>query len=184
MASISGSVKTILALLVIFAIIVAIVCLLDLMSYTATGQETLTPDGNPAGKALIVYDPGIMGMGPRTAHWMGSDLYSRGYLVNVSGIRSEGVENATDRDIVIVIGPTYFGGPTGPMVAYLENVQLKPDAKIGILAVSGLRGDDASGRMKEVLEKRPITVKSVGSVGAWDKDAEEKSYTFIFSLLQ
>ncbi len=184
LSDIFRSLRTIISLLVIFIIIVAIVTQFDLMSYTASGHQTLTPDGNVTGKALIVYDPGIMGMGTRSAHWMGDDLRTRGYSVNISGIRSPGIENATENEMVIVIGPTYFGGPTGPITSYLNSIQLKPDAIVGIYAVSGIQGDDAGMQMRTVLENRSVAVKSSGSVGAWDKDAEEKSYSFIFSLLR
>jgi len=184
LSSISGMARTIVVLLLIFTIIVATVTFFDLMSYTATGHKTLTHDDNVKGKTLIVYDPGIMGMGARSAHWMGNDLHTRGYSVNISGIRSPGIENATDMDLIIVIGPTYFGGPTAPITSYLNNVQLKSDARAGIYSVSGLQGDDAGAEMRKILENRSVKVKSSASVGAWDKDAEEKSYAFIFSLLE
>ena len=184
MSDIFRSLRTIIALLVIFIIIVAIVTQFDLMSYTATGHETLTPDNNVKGKTLIVYDPGIMGMGQHSAHWMGEDLRTRGYSVNISGIRSPGIENATENDMVIVIGPTYFGGPTGPITSYLNKVQIKSDAKVGVYSISGIQGDDAGIQMRKILENRSVTVKSTGSVGAWAKDAEEKSHMFIFSLLE
>lgn len=182
-SGITGAIRTLIILLLIFATIVGIVILFDLASYLATGTEHLQAD-NATGKALIVYDPGIMGMGSRSAHWMGDDLKSRGYTVSVSGIRSDGAENATEYDKVIVIGPTYFGGPTGPISAYLETVRLKPGARVGVYAISGLQGDDASLQMRKILEDRSIAVKSAGSVGAWDEGAEEKSYAFIFRLLE
>ena len=176
-------IRAIASLLLIFIIIVGIISYFDLMSYTATGHEILPAD-NAKGMALIVYDPGMMGMGAKTAHWMGHDLQVRGYEANVSGIRSEGIQNATAYDIIIVIGPTYIGGTPGPVRGYLEKAQLKPDARIGVLAIRGLKGDDASAGMREVLENRSIAVKVNGNIGAWDTDAEEQSYAFTYSLLQ
>ena len=183
MADIHKSVKTIITLIIIFTLIVAIVTIFDLPSYLATDTEQL-PSDNDMGKALIVYDPGIMGMGLRTAHWMGEDLRTRGYEVNLSGIRSGGIDNATEYEVVIVIGPTYFGSPTGPVSAYLENAQIKSGARVGVYTVSGLLGDDASPQMRKTLETRSIKVKSAGSVSAWDTGAEEKSYAFIFNMLE
>jgi flavorubredoxin len=178
-----GTFRTLVILLLIFAVIASVVVLFDLPSYLATGTERL-PSENAAGKALIVYDPGVMGMGARSANWMGTDLHSRGYQVDISGIRSPGIENATDADILIVIGPTYFSSPTEPVSAYLQTVRTKPDARMGVYVVSGLMGDDAGPRMINILNNRSVFVKSNSSVSAWDKEAEEKSYSFIFSILQ
>ncbi|WP_424357266.1 hypothetical protein [Methanocella sp. MCL-LM] len=183
MPDIFRSVQTIIILSIIFTIIVAIATIFDLPSYLATDTEQLSAD-NATSKALIVYDPGIMGMGTRTAHWLGEDLRIRGYEVNISGIRSHGIENATDMDVVIVIGPTYFDGPTGPISGYLQQVQTKPGARIGIYSITGLLGDDAGPQMRRALEDRSIVVKSADSVSAWDKGAEEKSYAFIFGMLE
>ncbi|WP_048198750.1 hypothetical protein [Methanocella arvoryzae] len=183
MADILKGAKTIVTLIIIFTLIVAIATIFDLPGYLATDTEQLSAD-NATSKALIVYDPGIMGMGLRTAYWMGEDLRTRGYDVNLSGIRSGDIENATGYEVVIVIGPTYFGGPTGPISAYLKQVQTKPGARVGVYAVSGLLGDDASREMRKVLEDRSVIVKSAGSVSAWDRGAEEKSYAFIFSMME
>lgn len=182
--SISQHIWSIIALTLIFSSIITVITIFDLTSYLPTGHETLLPINNAIGAALIVYNLDVNGMGTGSAKWVGSDLRIRGYETTVAGIRSDGIENATDKDIMIVIGPTYFGGPTSSVTAYLQTLQTKPDAKVGIYTISGMFGDDASLHMRNILENRSVEVKSNSSISAWDKDAEERSYAFIFSILE
>ncbi len=59
----------VIGIILIIALAIAIPAFLymDVMSYTATGSETLNPAGASAGRALVVYDPGVSGAAKNAA---------------------------------------------------------------------------------------------------------------------
>lgn len=129
---------TILVLLTIAGMIAAgaILCG-DLATYTATGAETLAPEGTPEGSALVVYNPGVTGAAKTAAGQIASDLKSGGYKVTLAGIRSVAVADTTGYDVVIVGGPIYFGTETSYTATYLKTLTLQPDARLGIFGTTG-----------------------------------------------
>lgn len=184
MASVGSSfIKIFLSLVLLFGVIWITVALLDVASYTASDARTV-PHDSAVGKALIVYDPGLMGTGKRTADWMASDLSSRGYEVTVAGIRSEGITDATGYNILIVISPTSAGNPMGLVTGYLKEVRTGAGTVTGVFGIRGLMGDDSSGAMFQILERRTIHVKAKSSITPWDEKAEESSYEFVYDLLK
>ncbi len=52
---------TVFAIIIIAVVAFGAIILLDVAAYTATGSKTLTPDGTSAGKAIVIYDPGLSG---------------------------------------------------------------------------------------------------------------------------
>ena len=136
----------------------------DLFSYTATGSENLKPDGSIAGKALVVYDPGISGMTKNAAYSIARGLESRAYDVTVAGIRSPEASKASGYDMVIVGSPTYAGNPTGPVTDYLNSVQPSKEAAIGVFATGmspeGENPTDSERVMAGILANRSINAKA------------------------
>jgi hypothetical protein len=47
--------------LILIAVCSAAIVFLDVVAYTATASETLTPTGTSAGRAIVIYDPGLSG---------------------------------------------------------------------------------------------------------------------------
>lgn len=126
---------------IIIAVFVAIVVLigafaaivfLDVAAYTATGSKVLTPTGTSAGKAIVVYDPGLSGAAKGVADKIASDLQSSGYTVTLAGIKSSAAGSTTGYGVIVVGGPTYAGSLTLSVKDYLD--KLKPDqgAKVGV----------------------------------------------------
>jgi hypothetical protein len=58
----------IIALLMVVIIVGLVFIFRDLMSYTATGKESMSPSRNIIGNALVVYAPGISGMAKNAAY--------------------------------------------------------------------------------------------------------------------
>jgi len=110
---------------------------LDVMSNTATGSETLSPTGTPIGRALVVYDPGVSGAARSAAAAIAEDLRSKGYVVDLAGVKSESAGNVSGSNIIAVGGPTYGGVPSRSITAFLKALKPPEDAKVGVFATGG-----------------------------------------------
>ena len=135
-----------IVILAIVAIVVLIIALiggsvalinLDLMSYTATGTETMTSAETAVGNALVVYNPGVSGAAKISAKEIAGDLRSRGYKVELAGVRSTMAANTSGYDIVVVGGPVYFGTESSATAAYMKALTLKQDARLGVFGTTG-----------------------------------------------
>lgn len=111
---------------------------MDMMSYTATGSEMLTPAGAVVGRALVVYDPGVSGAAKGAAVKIAGDLRSKGYTVDLAGVRSEAAGNVSGYGIIAVGGPIYGGVTSKSITAYLKALTPPKDTKVGIFATGGL----------------------------------------------
>jgi hypothetical protein len=106
----------------------------DVMSCTATSSVTLSPAGQSVGHALVVYDPGVWGAAKNAAGKIASDLQSKGYLVELAGVRSSKAGNTSGYDVIVVVGPTY-GDRFGSVArSYLQNLNVSSETKIGVVA--------------------------------------------------
>jgi len=91
----------IVGLVIVLILVVVIagvgVIALDVMSYTATGSESLNPTGTSVGHALVVYNPGVSGEAKSAAQKIASDLRAKGYEVKlaVSGAQPLRMHQAT-----------------------------------------------------------------------------------------
>jgi hypothetical protein len=177
-------VATLLILAAILAAIGGAVMALDLTSYMATDRTTIGPE-DAARKALIVYDPGITGTAKKSALWMGNDLATRGYNVTVAGVRSRGAENATEYSPVVLVAPAYAWGLPGTAKDYARSAQINGSAILGIYSIGEFPGVDGStaGAEASWSEAADPGATCRGYVSAWDPDAEERSYAFIYDLL-
>jgi hypothetical protein len=109
----------------------------DIMSYTDTGSQVLNPAGAPVGKALVVYNPGVSGAAKNAAVTIAGDLQSKGYIVNLAGIRSTAAANVSGYDVIIAGGPMYFGKVSNSVDAYLKALQLQKKVTLGAFATTG-----------------------------------------------
>ena len=116
---------------------VAAVLFLDLASYTASGSQALNASGTPVGRALVVYNPGLSGAAKNAAEQIAGDLQSKGYTVDLAGVRSKTAEKTSDYDVVVVGGPMYWGQATSSIEGYLKSTTLSSQAKLGVFVTTG-----------------------------------------------
>lgn len=106
----------------------------DVMSYTANGFETFSPEGNLTGNALVVYDPGISGQSANVALNIAKELQNKGYNVNLVGINNEKSKNISSYDLIVVGGPIYAGKASASVQSYLNNLKPTNGTKIAVFA--------------------------------------------------
>ncbi|XES77512.1 MAG: flavodoxin family protein [Candidatus Bathyarchaeia archaeon] len=133
----------IFAVLIVFFVGFAAVMFLDISAIGATQSETLTPSGSSAGRALVVYDPGLTGAAKGVADQVSSDLLSSGYTVDLAGVRSNTTEDTTGYAIVVAGGPIYGGAPTSSIKDFLNNLTPDQGTKVGVFG-SGSGPQEAS----------------------------------------
>ena len=124
-------------LIVVVLVSAFVVISLDLMSYTATGSETLAPVGTPVGRALVIYSPGFSGSAKEAAIKIAHDLTAKGYTVDLAGVRSATASKSAVYDVVIAGGPMYFGKVSASIADYLKTLLLKDGARLGVFATTG-----------------------------------------------
>ena len=108
--------------------------LFDGMSYTATSSQTLSPAGTSLGNALVVYDPGVSGAAKTAATDIAGDLRSKGYTVDLAGVRSAAASNVSRYDVIVIGGPTYIGNISSSIKSYLQDLKPSPNAIVGVFA--------------------------------------------------
>src|SRR5271157_1672777 len=178
--------------LVIVVIILAAVAsmgviILDLMSYTATGSETLSPAGSPVGHALVVYDPGVSGIAKNVATKIAGDLQTKGYQVDLAGVRNAAAANTSGDDVIVIGGPTYAGNVSSSIKSYLLDLKPSTNAKIGVFATGSVKpeSDDPVYLVKFVSSlpaDSPLKVKSAMKVLSAD-NVDNKCSEFVNGLL-
>lgn len=168
--------------IVIIVVIVAIFALsamisMDVLSNLATGSERLAPDGYQAGNALVVYNPGFSGAPKDTAAKIADDLRSRGYNVELAGIKSGIAANTSGYDVIVVGGPIYGGKVSSSVQSYLKAMNPPANATIGAFATGSMFKD-------QVTQPFPdsVTLKAVVLLFQGD-DADEKCAGFVDALL-
>ena len=127
--------KVILIVVAVIAIATLIgigLCFSDVAAYTATGSKTLSPHGASAGKALVVYDPGLSGAAHSIAQKIASDLQAKGYTVTLAGIKSSAAAHTSGYSVIVVGGPIYAGKPTSSVDSFLSNLNPAQGAKVGV----------------------------------------------------
>ena len=107
------------------------------MSFTDTGSKALSPAGAPAGKALVVYNPGLSGAPKTAAAEIATDLQSRGYTVTLAGIKSAAAANTSGYDVIVAGGPMYFGRVSNSVDSYLKGLKPQKDAAVGVFGTTG-----------------------------------------------
>jgi menaquinone-dependent protoporphyrinogen IX oxidase len=189
-----GKIAAIGAILVIVAVFAFVsVIFYDAMSYTATGFDTLHPNGTEVGKALVVYDPGLSGAAKNTAGTITSDLQAKGYTVDLAGISSSKAANTSGYNIIVVGGPIYGGNASISVQAYLKTLNPAPGARVGVFA-TGQDPDTANDIVLLRKEAAPLPGNSTLQINAVVKvvtgtdnngtDNNQKLANFVNTLLQ
>lgn len=165
----------IIGLIIIIAIVAMAFIAFDLMSYAATGSETLNPAGSPKGNALIVYSPGLSGAGKEAAGDIAEDLKSKGYKVDLAGVRSKTAANTSGYDIIIAGGPMYWGKVSKSVDTYMKTLNVPENVKVGVFGTTGsteLHNEDIESLEKQVSTNinRKAAIKTLRSGEATKKD--------------
>jgi len=160
-----------LGIVLIIVVIAAGYCFLrfDVMSYTAMGNETLNTAGAPSGSALVVYDPGLSGVAKDSAVKIANDLRSKGYRVDLAGVRSGTAENVSGYDVIAVVGPAYWDELGSAAQSYLEKLRTSPKTEVGVLATGIIEPDTTDpAYMREFVtnlpEDSPVKVKTTAKL--------------------
>jgi flavorubredoxin len=155
----------VLLVLVILIVSVFAIFALDLASYGATGSETLNPSGNSVGRALVVYDPGLSGAAKQDATRIANDLRTKGYTVDLAGVRSGTAGTKSGYEIIIAGGPIYFGQMASSIDGYLKT--LPSNTKIGVFGSTGsstFSQSDFNSTQKQVaadVKNSNVTIKMI-----------------------
>jgi flavodoxin len=134
---IGAAVVTLIAVVVIAVTATGMLFCGDVMSYTAPGNKTLSPAGASAGKALVAYNPGISGAAKKAAEKIAGDLQSKGYTVDLAGIKSTAAANISGYDVIIAGGPMYWGLVSNSVDTYLKGLKPEKDLALGVFATTG-----------------------------------------------
>lgn len=146
----------VIVVVLVFAVMGAVI--FDVMSYTATGSQTLQPNGTPVGKALVVYDPGISGAAQDVATTIASQLQAKGYTADLAGIKSSKAADTSEYNIIVVGGPIYAGQAASSVQEYLKTLE-PVEAVVGVFAT----GDDPDTATDIVLLTREAAPLPEGS---------------------
>jgi flavodoxin len=145
-------------LIIVFAVFAALF-VFDLVAYTATGSQTLTPTNESAGKALVLYDPGYSGAATDVAEKVAFDLQAQNYTVTLAGIKNVDAQNTVGYNVIVIGGPVYAGSPTLSVKDALNN--LNPDEN----TVVGVFGSGQGATSPEDIAQIRNSVEALGSSG-------------------
>lgn len=164
------------------------VIMLDLMSGTATGSETLAPAGNITGHALVVYNPGISGAAKNMASTIANDLKARGYSVVIAGIKSKAAADVSGYDIIVVGGPIYGGSASSSVKAYLQDLHPGANVTVGVFGHGSVERDnsDQASVLKDVAslpDDSTLEVKAALKLTQQD-DVDKECADFVDRLLK
>ena len=174
------------AVLIIVVVAFGAIILLDVAAYTATGSQTLMPTGVSAGKAIVIYDPGLSGTAKGVADKVASDLQTRGYTVTLAGVKSSAAGITTGYNIIVVGGPVYAGALTSSTKDVLANLVRDQDGKIGVYGSGqGATSPEDIAQIKQSIPTRSdatlqnVIVVKIGS----SEDLNARAQDFVNQLI-
>lgn len=178
-------------LIAFIVVIVAVVASFSLIAFDAAGNSATDthplPNGDPVGKALVVYNPGLSGGAKDVATKIGYNLQESGYDVVLAGVKSSTASDLTGYDVIIVGGPIYAGKAASTVQAYLSTFSPSTDAIVGVFGYGSVEIDntDLDAVMQEVA---PLPSSSTVSFSAAIKvtntdDIDARCQEFVTNLL-
>ncbi len=179
--------KTLKIILIVFAVLVIAFfsflgfVFLDVMAYTATGSQTLTPSNSSVGRALVVYDPGLLGNAKGIAEKVAVDLQTNGYIVTLAGIKSSAALNTSGYSVIVAGGPVYGGSLTSSVVSFLKSLNPAAEVKVGVF---GSGSFPMSNEVTTLSKSVPSSLNAVVVKINTNEDAKTRSSEFVNLLLQ
>ncbi len=134
MKTVKTIVEIIFAVILTIAILVGLV-LFDVSGFTATNSQSLPVEGQQAGKALVVYDPGLSTAGTKFANKVAFDLQALNYSVILAGVKSSEAQNAQGYDIIVAGGPIYMNGFSSSVKYVLDNMHPDKGTVVGVFGI-------------------------------------------------
>ncbi len=156
------------------------------MGKRATVSETLNPTGVAVGNALVVYDPSITENTKNVATMIATDLQSKGYKVDLAGIKSKTAEKTSEYNIIVVGGPIYGGNSGSAVKSYLETLKTTSGTKIGVFATGDPHTTDEveiKNHIAPVNGNNTLQINAVMTV-AMNDDKTRKCADFVDKLLR
>lgn len=176
----------IIGIIVLILIVSVVTIQFDLVSYTATGTESVSPSGTPVGNALVVYSPGVTGAGKKAAAGIADDLKDKGYNVTVAGVRNSAATSTSNYNVIIVGGPMYFGKVSNSVDSYLKTLNVPENANIGVFGTTGWNDESQEDRdtlqaqVSSILGSKNFTIKTIRSS---DTNAAQDYQSLVSSLI-
>jgi flavodoxin len=151
-----------------------------IVSFSATGSVTLSPEGGKKGKALVVYEPGASGLTRKVAESIGSEFLGKGFEVKIAGIRSPEARVTEGYDILVYGTPSYLGRPTGVYKKLVKGLHPAAGQVFGFF-VTGNKGAPAVGLVPKAfleavnksLEDSGIKAREMAFIGYGEFDYPE-----------
>jgi menaquinone-dependent protoporphyrinogen IX oxidase len=129
----------------------------------------------------VVYDPGLTGAPKNIADKVASDLQSRGYQVELAGIKSSAATtDIVQYQIIVVGGPVYGGNAAASVKSYLSNLKTAADANIGVFGVGSF--SSSNDKIAPLPNGSSLTIKETLKISTTQNPAEE-SAQFVTKLL-
>lgn len=140
-----------MGLLVVVGVVVVAAVAAAVWLFWRIDQETVTPlavanPGGQAGKALLVYQPGLSNFPEQVTTAFAGGLVSAGWQVSTTTASAQAPRPDGSYDLVIVGSPVYMRAPAKPLARYLARVGDLGQKPVVILLTAA---DDASGAMAE-----------------------------------
>ena len=132
--------------LVVVGVVVAIAVASSIWLLWRIDQETVTPlatlnAGGRAGKAFLVYQPGLSDFQEKVSKAFADGLVAAGWQVAITTASAEAPRPDGAYDLVVVGAPVYMGAPAKPLRRYLERLGNLGDKPVAILLTAA---NDAS----------------------------------------
>lgn len=168
--------------LVVVGVVVAIAVVSSIWLLWRIDQETVTPlaalnPGGRAGKALLVYQPGLSDFQESVSKAFADGLVAAGWQVSITTASTQAPRPNGDYDLVVVGAPVYMGAPAKPLRRYLESVSDLSDKPVAILLTAANDASTAiatTERLVVAAKGRPVRKFAFTTTKPNDGD---KSYT-------
>jgi flavodoxin len=162
----------------IFLILGKIISLI--VSFNAKEVDMFSPEGERKGKALIVYEPGAVGLTKKVAENIAGEFLRQGFEVKAAGIRAPEARDTTGYNVLVYGTPTYLGRPTGVYKKLVKSLRPSNGQVFGFFA-TGTKGAPSVGlvpkvfleAMKKSLEEGGIKAREMAFVGYGEFDYPE-----------
>jgi hypothetical protein len=145
-------------------------------------QETVTPlsvvnSGGTAGKALVVYQPGIGSFQERVTTAFIDELAVDGWQVSTTTASREAPATLADYDLVVVAAPIYGGAAAKPLARYVARVgDFRGTSVVVLLTGAGDTAAAIAGAEKLVEEAGGHVIRSLALTTMRPND-EDNRYT-------
>lgn len=120
------------------------------------------PDGT-AGKALMVYQPGLTDFQAKVTAGFGEGLAEAGWRVFTTTASDQAPSELAGYDVVVLGAPVYGGAPGKPLTRYIERVSDFADKPVIVLLTAGGDARPAIGLTEQAVVRRHG--RPVGSLG-------------------